>query len=157
VHFGWQRSDNVDLAEFLVKTKRKAYASGGEAVTLADGSKEHVVEEGNFVYRDRYFGSSPFVGEEVVFENGKVIWSMNYYGGTLGDIVPAGEIYTFLQKAMRLVGVERPYRGPDMFREGRFDYEDRSIGQLDSFTGFEQIYYQGHEVYKLIYHGGKVS
>jgi hypothetical protein len=147
----------VDLAEFLVKAKLKTYASGAGAITLADGSKEHVVEDGDFVYRDRYFGSSSFVGEEVVFENGRVIWSMNYYGGTLDIMVPAGEIYTFLQKAMQLVSVERPFRGPDMFRAGSFDYEDRSLGQLDSFTGFEQIYYQGHEVYKLIYHGGKVS
>jgi hypothetical protein len=147
----------LNLAEFLVKAKAKTYASGIGAIILSDGSKEHVVEDGNFVYRDRYFGSSFFVGEEVVFENGKVIWSMNYYGGAVGDIVPAGEIYAFLQKAMRQVSAERPFRGPDMFREGSFDYEDRSIGGLEAFTGVEQIYYKGHEVYKLVYHGGKVS
>jgi hypothetical protein len=147
----------VNLAEFLIKAKLRTYASGAGANTLPDGSKEHVVIDGSFVYRDRYFGSSLFVGEEVVFENDKVIWSMNYYGGVVRDIVPAGKVYAFLQKAMRQVSVERPFRGPDMFHEGGFDYEDRSIGQLEWFTGVEQIYYKGHEVYKLVYHGGKVS
>ena len=51
------------LNEFLVKAKRKTYASGGKDRFLEDGSKELVFEENDFRYRDRYLGFNPFAGK----------------------------------------------------------------------------------------------
>tara|TARA_Y100000310_G_C20606168_1_gene775582 strand:+ start:857 stop:1312 length:456 start_codon:yes stop_codon:yes gene_type:complete len=149
----------MQLNEFLVKAKRKTYASdgeGGERV-LDDGSKELSFSEQDFRYRDLYFGFNPFAGEEVVWKNNKPIWVMNYYGEVTSDVVSAKEVYYFLQKAMRRVTKDRPFRGPSKFNEGDFEYEDKNEGTIDCFSGIERILYQGQEVYKLSYHGGRVD
>jgi hypothetical protein len=139
-----------------MKAKANSYASGGVARVLADGCHEFVFEEGGFVYRDRYYGDNPFVGEEVVLQNGKVVWAMNFYGGVTSDSVPEGEVYKFLQRAMRQLRPERPFRGPEVFAEAAYEYCDESQGALDGFVGAERILYQGQEVYHLHYHGGRV-
>lgn len=149
----------MELSNFLVKAKTKTYASIGERgeKILQDGCKELEYSEGNFQYRDRYYGFNPFIGEEVVFDNGEFIWGMNYYGGVLGYQISAIEAYKFLQKAMRLVREDRPYRGPNTYTEGNFKYVDKSEGNVESFSGIETIFFRGEEVYKLHYHGGKIS
>jgi hypothetical protein len=149
----------VSLEQFLVKAKLNAYAGegeGGEGV-LPDGSKEFTFEEGDFSYRDRYFGWNPFVGEEVVWEGNQVVWSMNYYGRVIDDVVPAAEVYSFLQRAMNQVKTDRPFRGPSSLNEGEFEYRDESHGTIDQFTGIERIFYRGREIYRLNYHGGSVK
>ncbi len=149
----------MELSNFLVKAKTKTYASNGERgeKILQDGCKELEYSEGNFHYCDRYYGINPFIGEEVVFDNGEFIWGMNYYGGVLEYQISAIEVYTFLQKAMRLVREDRPYRGPSNYTEGNFEYVDKSEGNVESFSGIETISFKGEEVYKLHYHGGKIS
>jgi len=65
----------MELSKFLVKAKISTYASEGEAneIVLEDGAKELTFEDGEFKYRDRYYGFNPFVGEEIVWKNGKII------------------------------------------------------------------------------------
>jgi hypothetical protein len=149
----------MELTEFLIKAKTNTYASEGEASQqrLVDGCLELTYSEGEFSYRDRYFGSDPFIGQEIVFQDGKAIWSMNYYGRTVDKKHPAAEIYTFLQKAMRQVTPERPFRGPSTFAEGDFMYNDESSGTLENFSGVERILFNRHKVYTLKYHGGTVK
>ena len=155
----WRYENDMELAQFLVKAKLAGYASQGEANErkLDDGCNELTVEGGEFYYRDRYYGFNPFVGEEVVFRGGKVVWAMNYYGEVLTDTAPAKQIYGFLQQAMRRVGEDRPFRGPNRFQQGDFEYRDESQGNIDQFTGVEVILYRGQEVYRLAYHGGRVG
>ncbi|NVM35343.1 MAG: hypothetical protein HWN81_07090 [Candidatus Lokiarchaeota archaeon] len=149
----------MELSNFLVKAKIETYASIGERgeKILQDGCKELEYTEGNFQYHDKYYGFNPFIGEEVVFDNGDYIWGMNYYGGVLGYQISAIEVYKFLQKAMRLVREDRPYRGPSNYTEGNFKYVDKSEGNFDNFSGIETIFFKGEEVYKLYYHGGVIS
>jgi len=151
----------MDLGHFLVVAKSHTYAGGGDVVQLADGSKELTYRQGEWCYRDRYVGFDPFAGGEIVRLSGSAVWAMNYYGRTLidlhtADAVSATDIYTFLQRAMREITVDRPYRGPTCFREGDFDYTDVSCGDLDAFTGVETILYRNREVYHLEYHGGNL-
>ena len=82
---------------------------------------------------------------------------MNFYGLVLDANVPSRDVYTFLQDAMRQVGPERPFRGPEHFRSGDWEYEDASQGNVEHFSGNEIIRYQGREVYRLLYHGGKIG
>jgi len=149
----------MELSNFLVKAKTKTYASVGERreKILQDGCKELKYSEGNFLYRDRYYGFNPFIGEEVVFDNGEFIWGMNYYGSIIGDQISGIEVFRFLQKAMRLVREDRPYRGPNNYIEGDFKYIDESEGNIKSFFGKETIFFRGKEIYKLHYHGGIIS
>jgi len=97
-----------ELRRFLVKAKINAYASGREAAVLEDGCKELIFNEGKFLYRDRYFGFNPFIGEEVVFCEEECIWS----GHTIpSEGISPKEVYAFLQEVLKRVNEEKPFRG----------------------------------------------
>ncbi|RMF54997.1 XRE family transcriptional regulator [Candidatus Woesearchaeota archaeon] len=146
----------MKLNKFLVKAKANTYASSGEGgeKIIEDGSKELSYEEGEFKYRDRYFGFNPFVGEEIVWKKGKVLWAMNYYGKVISREVPAKRIYEFLKEALSRVNEEIPFRGPKEFEKDELRYENYPSGTIEEFTGFEKIFHKGKEVYRLYYHGG---
>jgi hypothetical protein len=149
----------MEFIPFLLQAKRQTYASGGEGNEriLEDGAREMSYREGEYFYRDRYFGFNPFAGEEVVWRDDKVVWAMNYYGMVTDESVPAGDIYRFLQKALRQASAERPFRGPHEFREGEYLYQDTSEGDVAQFSGEEVIFFKNTQVYLLTYHGGKVG
>jgi len=149
----------MELRKFLAQAKIAAYASRreGDESILEDGCKELTFEGGEFKYRDRYFGFNPFIDEENVWQNGKILWSMNYYGRIISDIVPAKHVYQFLQKAMRQVSEDRPFRGPNNFKDADFEYIDESEGTIENFRGTEIIRSKGQEIYRLDYHGGFIK
>ncbi len=149
----------MELSKFLVKAKTATYASEGEASerVLEDGAKELTFESGNFKYRDRYYGFNPFFGEEIVWQSGEIVWAMNYFGKIYPDEVPCEEVYKFLQSAMRQVKEDRPFRGPNNFKSGGFEYIDESTGDIHDFTGAERIIHKGQEIYRLNYHGGSMQ
>ena len=146
------------LSNFLVKAKINTYASSGEKQEkkLSDGSKEFEFEEKEFKYRDRYFGYNFFIGEEIVWRNEKVIWGMNYYGGIVSEIIPAKQIYQFLQEALKKVTEDKPFRGFDNFKENDFEYANKVKGTVERFKGREAIFYRRKLVYELNYYGGMI-
>jgi hypothetical protein len=148
----------MPLSNFLVKAKTNTYASNGEGGerTLEDGAKELIYEQDEYKYRDRYFGSNFFIGEEIVWQNGKAVWGMNYYGKIVSDKVDNDRLYPFLKKALMLVKTDRPFRGPDDFSDGDWKYHDESNGTVDKFDGTETIYFKKEKVFELKYHGGTV-
>lgn len=147
----------MDLSQFLVKAKMNAYAGGERASASVDGSHEFSFQEDAFRYRDRYFGFNPFMGGEIVWQDGKAIWGLNYYGKIYRDVVPASEVYQFLQMALRQIQLDRPFRGPDSHKDQEFEYRDESYGSIDLFAGTERIFYRGEEIYRLDYHGGLIK
>jgi len=82
---------------------------------------------------------------------------MNYYGRIASSVVSAKQIYMFLRKSMRQVSSERPFRGPNSFKEADFEYIDENEGSLEDFRGMERILFRGKEVYRLYYHGGFIK
>jgi hypothetical protein len=149
----------MELLDFLLAAKLHGYASAGERdeTKLEDGGKRLRYRSGEFFYQDIYYGTDPFIGEEVVWQAGRAVWAMTYYGLVLEASVPAGEVYAFLQQAMRQVGRERPFRGPELLQSGDWEYRDASQGDLGCFSGEEQIFFQGRLVYRLSYHGGRLG
>ena len=146
------------LNDFLVKAKTNTYASNGEGGerALEDGAKELIYEQGEYKYRDQYFGSNSFIGEEIVWQNGKAIWGMNYYGKIVSDKIDNDRLYPFLKKALMLVKTDRPFRGPDDFHDGEWEYHDENNGEVDKFDGTETIYFKKEKVFELRYHGGAI-
>ncbi|MCW4011528.1 MAG: DUF5680 domain-containing protein [Candidatus Bathyarchaeota archaeon] len=145
----------MDLTDFLVEAKRRTYGSGAEPMKLDDGSKEYRVEIDEHLYRDRYFGGNPFIGQEVVYRNRKPVWSMNYYGKATGRTPE--EVFSFLGKALGLVESKKPYRGPEKYVEGPWSYTFFSRGNINSFWGEEEIQYDGIRVHWLKFHGGEID
>lgn len=44
---------------------------------------------------------NPFIGEENVWQNEKIVWGMNYYGRIISKTIPVKQIYQFLQEALK--------------------------------------------------------
>lgn len=151
--------DIKQLSKFLVKAKINTYASSGEEgeKILPDGGKEFEFEEGNFQYRDRYYGFNSFIGQEIVWQNGKIIWGMSYYGKVISEeIISAKQIYQFLQEALKRITEDKPFRGLDYLRKGDFEYFNKTEGRLENFNGEETILFKKQLVYQLKYHGGLI-
>lgn len=148
------------LAHFLVKAKRNTYASQGDDASvqpLLNGSKQLEYRDGDYFYRDIYFGAAFFIGQEVVEFQNHPIWSMVYSGGVTFPTAnwdETGPIYRFLQQALRLVDTKLPYRGPNLFESGKYIFKNESEGSLDCFRGKEVILMDGQKVYELQYSGG---
>lgn len=82
------------MKKFLVRAKVNTYAGDGDlSASSRPNSKDLHYIEGDISYIDSYFESTDFIGEEVVFENEKPIWGMNYHGKMLVTDIPEGFSY----------------------------------------------------------------
>ena len=145
------------LQDFLVKAKQNTYANEKtKEIKIKGGGKLLSFSEGGFHYQDKYFGTNPFSGEEIVLEDGKVIWVMNYYGKILVKLEP-GKVYKFLKKALMKINKNKPFRGPKKFSEGEFSYINNVDGDLTLFKGVEKIFLRKKKIYFCYYHGGSIK
>ncbi|WP_027410601.1 DUF5680 domain-containing protein [Anoxybacteroides tepidamans] len=148
------------FTDFLVEAKKRTYASQGDDASvqpLLSGSKQLEYRSGNYFYRDIYFGSSFFIGQETVEYENRPIWSMVYSGGVLvpnASWEQMAPIYEFLRQALRLVDHKSLYRGPNRYEQNNCIYENEYYGTLDDFYGNETILVDGQKVYELRYNGG---
>lgn len=143
----------------MVNAKKNTYASKretGEDI-LIDGGKELRFKENEFLYIDKYFGFNPFIGEEIVFENEKIVWGMNYYGKIIQKVIPEKEVYQFLKEALKKVSEKNPFRGCSEFKSGFLKYQNKFKGDIKKFQGEETIYFKGKIIYRLNFHGGLVE
>lgn len=147
------------LKIFLKEAKINTYAKAGEGgeQILRDNGKRFEYKKGKLHYRDTYFGSDIFMGEEIVFYQSKPVWGMNYYGSAFSQSVSNKEVYLFLKKALQKVTQEKPYRGPSHFMDKYFRYINKVNGSIKEFWGEEKIFYKKELVYILKYHGGLID
>jgi hypothetical protein len=155
------RSIELDLAKFLVEAKISTYAALGDEASVPpelSGSKQLEYIKGAYYYRDVYFGMFRFMGQETVYRDEQPIWSMVYAGGAVGKVSDEESlrVFEFLRRAMRLVEVDRPFRGPSTYDNGELSYFDESQGDVRNFHGIETIQRGGIEVYRLDYAGGLI-
>lgn len=146
------------FVDFLLAAKRSTYAAGGgtPVPALLPGARQLEFQQGPFFYRDIYFGTNFFAGQEVVYYQKRPLWTMIYAGGPATNANP-GETYTFLRQAMAQVEAGRPFRGPFELRQGDWLYRDHSTGNIERFDGEEMIWLAGVRVYRLFYHGGALE
>ena len=143
----------MKLREFLVKAKKATYANEKvKEIKIKGGGKVLTFSKGKFRYQDKYFGTNPFYGEEIVLLNRKVIWIMNYCGQAKNK-----EVYTFLKKSLKRVEKNKPFRGPTKFKEGKFEYTNKVLGNMEGFIGEEKITKNKKQIYGGHYHGGFVK
>lgn len=147
------------LRSFLLYSGREGYAHITEDAMKKeqDGSTSIVLEKDNWKFHDNYFGGEPYGGREVVFYEHKPVWIMVYYGNVDASLSDLAPVYGFLKKALALVPDEAPYRGPAVFIEDDFRYENKWNGSLDDFSGEEIIYLENRKIYSARYGGGLVA
>ena len=156
---------NIDLEElskFLVKAKTNTYASGSErnVAPQRPDFDELEFKEGDWEYRDSYCGFFRAPGQEIVRFKGEPVWNMSYDGGMLEEFYDnkefAEQTFKFLQKAMRNVDVNKPFRGPNNFKDDDYEYIMEVNGDIKSFKGTEKILFKGKAVFVQNFMGGLI-
>ena len=152
---------NLDrLALFLDAANKATYANRTmpKAPSSRQNSLDYHFEKDGLVYHDTYFGVRDFIGAEVVYENDKPAWGMNYFGFVLDDTVSEKNVYAFLRTALMQSGDDViPVRGPRRFDEGDRRYRFAVEGDLANFSGTEEIRFDGTLVYRCLVHGGLIK
>ena len=144
------------LADFLNEANKSSYANKDalKAPSSRLKSEDYHFEKDGLIYHDTYFGSRDFIGEEIVYKDNQPVWGMNYYGYILSDTTNENELYGFLRQAlMQEYSDVIPVRGPVNYQKDDWEYSNSADGELDRFTGTEEIYRAGVLVYKCHYHG----
>lgn len=142
------------LTTFIVKAKKSTYANNQNKInSLRENAHDYTFQENEYKYYDSFFGSSSFSGQEIVYKNNKVCWSMNYYGKVLQDYFNGD----FLKEVLLQVSEERPYRGAEIYSKGEFVYVSNVTGDITFFKGNETIYYRLQKIYEGWFHGGAMK
>jgi Domain of unknown function (DUF5680) len=150
--------NHSDLNAFIVKAKRATYVGSSQnAEPSRLGSHDLTLQDGDWSYRDSYFGGTDFLGQEVVWHKGAPVWAMSYYGYILRpdliDAVRAGET---IKAALSVMYAQGRFLGGFDWTGPHGRYLDRSEGDVSHFRGKEVIHVGKVEAYALDYFGGMV-
>lgn len=146
------------LKRFLIDSNKAGYAGGKEKkwVKELDGSTTIPFETGPWESHDNFFGGEPYGGRTVVFYEGKPVWMMVYYGW-VAEGVESNPVYEVLRNALMQMPEDYPFRGPKEYKEEGFTYTNSWDGEVERFSGEEQITQGEKLIYKANYIGGFVD
>jgi Domain of unknown function (DUF5680) len=147
------------LNAFIVMAKRATYVGGGgKAAPSRPGSHDLTFQDGDWSYRDSYFGGTDFLGQETVWFNGEPVWAMNYYGYILRpDLIDATCAGETIKSALSAMYAQGRFLGGFEWNGPHGQYLDRSEGGVAHFRGREAILVDGVEAYAPDYFGGLVK
>ena len=144
------------LKLFLYRAHLHGYGSANaHEEKQEDGERIIKFHDGDFEFKDVYYGGNPYAGQEVIFESGRAIWAMQYRGS-----VVEGEDYILTYAFLRetLVNTEIGLlRGEDGFSKNGFLYNIEMHGDLNDFNAKEIISRSGRIVYTANFLGGLVD
>lgn len=148
----------MSLHAFIVESKASCYVGGGaKAEPSRQGSNDFVFEKAPYAYRDSYFGGTDFIGQEVVWENGRAVWAMNYYGHIhRDDLMTGADGGMVIRQALAAMYRQGRFLGGFCHEIGKYRYVDTNTGDYTGFAGEERIMVDGEAAYHLLYHGGLV-
>lgn len=151
--------DIVALDRFIVLAKRQTYVGDGvKAAPSRTGSHDLTFAEGDWSYRDSYFGGTDFLGQETVWLRDEPVWAMNYYGYILRpDLTDASRAGATIKAALSAMYAEGRFLGGFEWTGPHGTYRDISTGDVAHFHGREAIEVAGVEAYALDYFGGLVK
>jgi hypothetical protein len=146
------------LHDFIVRAKSVTYVGDGQPTPACrSGSHDLTFAEGDWKYLDSYFGGRDFIGEEVVYYQGKPVWAMNYYGRILrADLITPAQAGQVIKASLSKMYREGRFLGGFEYQHEGFTYTDTSEGEVLSFRGREFISRHGETAYELYYHGGLI-
>lgn len=150
--------DLVALNTFIVAAKRATYVGGGgTAEPSRSGSHDLTFADGDWAYRDSYFGGTDFTGQEVVWRGGEPVWAMNYYGYVKrADLIDGQRAGETIKAALSAMYAQGRFLGGFSWSGPHGRYVDVSQGGAGQFRGREVIVVEGIEAYALDYCGGLI-
>lgn len=149
--------DLLALTTFLAKAQEPHAKGTSNAQRLEDGSILITFEEGDWKFRDEFYGGEPYGGREIVHYNQKPVWLMVYYGRVYNTQLTADEVYDFLRLALQFPPTDLPLRGPNDFKRDNLTYLNSVNGDIGNYQGVETILENDKEIYRAIYLGGLVD
>jgi hypothetical protein len=146
------------LADFVLAAKAACYVGdGAKASASRRGAHDLTFAQGDWSYRDSYFGGTDFLGQEVVWHRRQPVWAMNYHGFIhRDDLMNGADGGRVIKAALSAMYAEERFLGGFRFVLGKFAYQDDSQGDVGRFEGVETIRVDGIEAYRLLYHGGLI-
>ncbi len=149
----------AELERFIVAAKAATYVGNGEPGDPSRlGSHDLIFADGDWSYRDSYFGGTDFLGQEVVWYRGVPAWAMNYYGYIVRpDLIDAARAGATIKSALSALYREGRFLGGFEWTGPHGTYSDRTTGDVTHFTGTETISVGGTVAYRLDYCGGLIK
>ncbi|MGA9762535.1 MAG: DUF5680 domain-containing protein [Gaiellaceae bacterium] len=146
------------LEAFIITAKAATYAGNGKkAEPTRPGSIDLSYEDGDLLYRDSYFGTGDFIGEEVVWYRGEPIWAMNYYGYILvPEELSPEESGKVIKESLTALYSEGRFLSGFKHQTSLGIYIDTNVGDVSNFHGLEWTERGGQRLYELRYHGGLI-
>jgi hypothetical protein len=146
------------LEAFVITAKAATYAGNGKKVEpTRPGSIDLSYEDGDLLYRDSYFGTGDFIGEEVVWYRGEPIWAMNYYGYILvPEELSPEESGKVIKESLTALYSEGRFLSGFKHQTSLGIYIDTNVGDVSNFHGLEWTERGGQRLYELRYHGGLI-
>jgi len=153
---------NMDqLYAFIQKAGRATYAASGVESVKYDnnGFKELNFTENDYAYKDTYTGFFRSRGSEIVSHKNVPIWVASYGGGMMKeDADLAMQTFSILKKAFLTdeIGFQT-FRGPHLFQQDKWRYTYKQQGDIEEFSGHEEIYFDDKLVFFHHIIGGLVK
>lgn len=146
------------LNDIVVRAKAACYVGGGNrSEPSRRGSHDLTWCDGDWEYRDSYFGGSNFLGQEVLWFRTVPHWAMNYYGFiSRPDLIDAERAGHTIKTALSSLYREGRFLGGFEWRGEYGTYVDENEGDVRHFHGRETIIVEGTEAYALHYCGGLI-
>jgi len=143
-----------NLKDFLCNARRDTYASSSTSLDnprLLE-SKQFEFQKADYFYRDIYFvGDKKFIGQEIIYLDSKPVWGMNYMGDQIEKIETA-----FLKESLSKLAEKCRIGGTCEYEKREYKYQDQGQGNLEKFSGKEEIFVDNKSIYKLNYEGGLI-
>lgn len=153
----------ADLNDFFGRAALATYAATGARVSAQrPGFEELEYRNGIWAYRDSYAGYLRSRGQEVIWYEGRPVWTQSYGGGMEGrfqdDCAFAGETFAFLKAALASGEKRKVFqpRGPMRLTERDWEYLSYTYGDISEFSGAEEIRHKGAQVFTHQYFGGLI-
>lgn len=145
------------LKEFLLKANMPHATGTSKMVKEQNGSRTIKFSDGDWSMEDNFFGGEPYGGRQVVFYKQAPAWICVYYGQVHSTNLTPDKVYDFLRKALQYPPADRPFRGPDSYKQSNLEYQNSLDGDADGYAGKEVILEDGKEIYWAKYLGGLVD
>ncbi len=148
-----------ELVDFIMRAKSATWNGDGIAsLSYPPGLRDLQYDEPRLAHLDSYFGDTNFLGQEVVWHEGKAIWVMNYHGQIIRPETYGGARAGTTSQ----VGRQRVYDQGTFLGEHKFELEHSTFhmtttGDLAAFSGSEWHEIDGDTVYRFDFHGGIVT
>jgi len=155
VDFEGKSAVNLEsLREFLCNARANTYAAdstGVENPRLLE-STQREFQKASYFYRDvRFIGDKKVFGQEIIYQDSKPIWGMNYIGSKIGKLE---EI--FLKEALFKLSDKCRLGQEHNYEKREYKYQDKGQGNLEEFSGKEEVLLNSKSVYSLNYNGGLI-